>query len=100
MVLLSGSYAGVIHTPPPPRVHASPFFALSAFSFETSRCRSAPSGVLATQPPHQPLGAFSSKVGSPFGAGMEYQRHTCLPVTASYLSLIHISEPTRLLSIS
>src|SRR4029453_14732842 len=84
MVLDSLSYAGVIHTPPPPRCQLSAYWALSAFSLAVSRWRSAPSGVAAAQVPNQPLGALSSKVGSPLGAGIEYQRHTCLPVTASW----------------
>src|SRR4051812_38807988 len=82
MVCDSGSYAGVIHTPPPPVFQASAYLALSPFSLATSRCRSAPSGVVFVQAPNQPLGAFSSNVGSPLGAGIEYQRHTCLPSTA------------------
>ena len=81
-MLDSLSYAGVIHTPPPPVFQPSAYLALSAFSLAMSRCRSAPSGVLGTQVPHQPLGALSSKVGSPLGAGIEYQRHACSPVTA------------------
>src|SRR5512134_2336719 len=84
MVLDSLSYAGVIHTPPPPRVQASAYLALSPFSLATSRLRLAPSGVSPGQVPHQPFGALSSKVGSPWGAGIEYQRHTCSPVPALY----------------
>ena len=84
MVLDSLSYAGVIQTPPPPRFQASAYLALSAFSLAMSRCRSAPSGVVGVQVPNQPFGALSSNVGSPFGAGIEYQRHTCSPVMALY----------------
>ena len=82
MVFDSLSYDGVVHTPPPPVFQASAYLALSAFSLATSRCRSAPSGVLVAQVPNQPLGALSSKVGSPLGAGIEYQRHTWSPVIA------------------
>src|SRR5512132_3333284 len=84
MVLLALSYAGVIHTPPPPVFQASAYLALSPFSLVTSRCRSAPSGVLVGQVPNQPLGALSSKVESPLGAGIEYHRHTWSPVMALY----------------
>src|SRR5690606_16657869 len=78
------SYAGVIHTPPPPRCQASAYLALSAFSAATLRLRLAPSGLWVGQVPHQPFGAIGSKVGSPFGAGIENQRHTCSPLTALY----------------
>src|SRR6478752_4673236 len=81
MVFRSLSYAGVVHTPPPPRCQASAYLPLSAFSLAISRCRSA-SSALGAQVPHQPLGALSSKVASPLGAGIEYQRHTCSPLMA------------------
>src|SRR6185437_13845829 len=79
MVLDALSYAGVVHTPPPPRCHASAYLALSAFSFAMSRWRSAFSALVA-QVPHHPLVA----TGSSPGAGIEYQRHTCLPVAMLY----------------
>src|SRR5215204_392800 len=79
--LSSLSYAGVVQTPPPPTFQASAYFALSAFSLAMSRCRSCAS-AFGAQVPHQPLGAFSSKVGSPLGAGIEYQRQTCSPLPA------------------
>src|ERR1044071_6585365 len=82
IVLLALSEAGVIHTPPPPVFQASANLALSPFSLVTSRWRSAPSAVLVGQVPNQPLGALSSKVESPLGAGIEYQRHTGSPVMA------------------
>src|SRR6185437_16052563 len=72
MVLDALSYAGVVHTPPPPRCHASAYFAMS-------RWRSAFSALVA-QVPHHPLVA----TGSSPGAGIEYQRHTCLPVVMLY----------------
>src|SRR5512133_3692166 len=83
MLLLSLSYAGVIHTPPPPVFQASAYLALSAFSFVTSRWRSA-SSAFGAQVPNQPFGALSSKVESPLGAGIEYQRQTWSPVMALY----------------
>src|SRR5437867_10587541 len=81
--LSSASYAGVIQTPPPPVFHASAYLPLSAFSLATSRWRSAPSGVVLVQVPNQPFGATASNVGSPLGAGIEYQRQVSLPLTAS-----------------
>src|SRR6478735_7380599 len=78
------SYDGVIQTPPPPRCQASAFLALSDRSCVMLRCRSLPAGVVVTHLPHHPFGAIGSKVGSPCGAGMLYQRHICRPVAASY----------------
>src|SRR5712691_8739802 len=78
MVFKSLSYAGVVQTPPPPVFQLSANLPLSPFSLARSRCRSA-SSAFGAQVPNQPLGALSSKVGSPLGAGIEYQRHTCSP---------------------
>src|SRR4026209_2741858 len=81
IALSSLSYAGVVHTPPPPTFQASAYLALSAVSLALSAFSWAISGwmslssALGAQVPHQPLGALSSNVGSPLGAGMEYQRH-------------------------
>src|SRR5207245_2388956 len=72
-VLLASSYAGVIHTEPPPVFQASAYLAESARSFAMSRFRSSPSGVVLENGPHQPPSS---------GAGNVYHVHTGAPLAA------------------
>src|SRR6266550_377479 len=63
-IFVASSYAGVIHTPPPPFFQASGYLAESAFSFAISRWRSLPSGEgivyhVQTSAPVAPLKAFT-----------------------------------------
>src|SRR6185312_8801091 len=51
----AGSYVGVIHTPPPPRCHASPYCAIAAFSASMLRCNGSPSLVVGVNFPSHPL---------------------------------------------
>src|SRR5437773_12119218 len=60
-VFVASSYAGVIHTEPPPVFQASAYLAESARSFAMSRFRSSPSGVVLGEGPDQPP---SSREGS------------------------------------
>src|SRR5215471_6959791 len=57
--------------PPPPYCQESAYFAESAFSAATSRCKSAPSGVVLDHAPHHPPSC---------GDGIVYQVHTREPV--------------------
>src|SRR5690349_5742995 len=72
-VFVTSSYAGVIHTEPPPVFQASAYLAESACSFARSRFRSSPSGVALDQGPHQPPSS---------GAGSVYQVQTSWPLAA------------------
>src|SRR5437899_9828073 len=72
-VLVSASYAGVIHIEPPPVFQASAYLAESAFSLAMSRFRSSPSGVVLENGPHQPPSS---------GAGNVYHVHTGAPLAA------------------
>src|SRR5437879_12243518 len=70
-VFVASSYAGVIHTPPPPFCHASAYLAESVFSFAMSRWRSLPSGVVLARVTHQPPSS---------GEGIEYHVQASAPV--------------------
>src|SRR2546426_10615711 len=72
-VLVSASYAGVIHIEPPPVFQASAYLAESAFSLAMSRFRSSPSPVVFDHLPHQPPCC---------GSGSEYQVQTGAPFAA------------------
>ncbi len=82
IIFVAGSYAGVIHMDPPPCIHASAYFAESAFSLAMSRFRFVPSGVVSDQRPNQPLTPPSS--ARAFGAGIVYHVHINAPVPALY----------------
>ena len=70
-IFVASSYAGVIHTPPPPFFQASAYLAESAFSSAISRWRSLPSGVVFAHTPHQPPSS---------GEGIVYHVQTSAPV--------------------
>src|SRR5438105_9629312 len=72
-VFVASSYAGVIHTEPPPVFQASAYLAESARSFAMSRLRSSPSGVVLENGPHQPPSS---------GEGSVYHVHTGAPLAA------------------
>src|SRR5678815_834999 len=78
IIFVAGSYAGVIHMDPPPCIHASAYFAESAFSLAMSRFRFVPSGVVFDQWPNHPLMPPSS--ARAFGAGIVYHVHINAPV--------------------